>query len=265
MLRTIRVAGKIALIASYTAPMMLAQSLALRTGWWSDRRLPQLWHRLTLKVLRIRVRANGSAVRGQPVLLASNHVSWTDILVLGSITGVHFVAKSEVRNWPVMGQFAKLQRSVFVERERKRASSQQAQEIAARLSDGDPMVLFAEGTTSDGNRVLPFKSTLFGAAKLALNETGSSVLVQPVAIAYVARRGLKLNRSERTEVAWIGDADFVPHLLEILKRGHIDVEVVFGEPIEFSSDADRKEVARIAEHQVRQMLASTLRKDRSPD
>jgi len=262
MLSRIRVAGKIALIASYTAPMMLAQSVVLRTGWWSDRRIPQLWHRMTLKVLKIRVRAQGEASRGQPVLLASNHVSWTDILVLGSITGVHFVAKSEVRNWPVMGQFARLQRSVFVERERKRASSQQAKEIAARLSDGDPMVLFAEGTTGDGNRVLPFKSTLFGAAKLAMNETGNSVLVQPVAIAYVARRGLKLNRMERTEVAWIGDADFVPHLLDILKRGHIDVEVIFGEPIEFSADADRKEIARLAERQVREMLASRLRGER---
>src|SRR5690606_28875930 len=163
MLSNIRVAGKVFLIASYTAPMMLAQSIALRTGWWSERILPQLWHRLSLKVMRVHVSAQGEPARGKPVLLVANHVSWTDILVLGSITGVHFVSKAEVRNWPVMGQFARLQRSVFIERERRRASPEQAREIAERLSDGDPVVLFAEGTTGDGNSVLPFKSTLFGA------------------------------------------------------------------------------------------------------
>ena len=261
MLSNIRVAGKVLLIASYTAPMMLAQSIALRTGWWSDRRLPQLWHRLSLRVMGVKVTAMGSPARGQPVLLASNHVSWTDILVLGSITGVHFVSKSEVRSWPVMGQFARLQRSVFIERERKRSSSEQAREIASRLSDGDPMVLFAEGTTGDGNRVLPFKSTLFGAAKLALDGNGDQVLVQPVAIAYVGRHGLMLDRNERREIAWFGDADFVPHLVQILKRGHLDVEVRFGEPIVFSAEVDRKEISRRAEQQVREMLASALRKE----
>jgi len=260
MLSTIRVAGKVFLIASYTAPMMLAQSIALRTGWWNERTLPQLWHRLSLKVMRVHVSAQGEPARGKPVLLAANHVSWTDILVLGSITGVHFVSKAEVRNWPVMGQFARLQRSVFIERERRRASPEQAREIAERLSDGDPMVLFAEGTTGDGNSVLPFKSTLFGAAKLALEGSDGEVLVQPVAIAYVSRHGLALNRSERREIAWIGDADFVPHLMQILKRGHIDVEVRFGEPIAFSPDVDCKAVARLAEQQVRDMLAQALRK-----
>src|SRR5690606_28225275 len=108
--------------------------------------------------------------------------------------------------WPVMGTFARLQRSVFVERERRRASPEQAREIAARLADGDPMVLFAEGTTGDGNRVLPFKTTLFGAAQLALTTLGAErVLVQPAAIAYMRRNGLPLDLRERSGIAWIGD------------------------------------------------------------
>lgn len=259
MLTTIRIAGKVLLIASYTLPMMAAQEIALRTGWWNERVLPRLWHRLSLKMIGVRVAAIGAPAKGQPVLLASNHVSWTDILVLGSIAEVHFVSKAEVRHWPVMGQFARLQRSVFIERERKGSSSLQAREIAGRLSDGDPMVLFAEGTTGDGNRVLPFKSTLFGAAKLALEGGQDQVLVQPVAIAYVRRHGLPLDRHERREIAWIGDADFVPHLLQLLKRGQIEVEVRFGEPIVFAPDINRKVVAREAEQQVREMLAEALR------
>src|SRR5690606_41791319 len=112
--------------------------------------------------------------------------------------------------------------------------------------DGDPMVLFAEGTTGDGNSVLPFKSTLFGAAKLALEGSDGEVLVQPVAIAYVSRHGLALNRSERREIAWIGDADSVPHLMQILKRGHIVGEVRVGEPIAVAPDVGRKGVDRPA-------------------
>lgn len=260
MLSKIVVTSKVLLISSYTLPMMAAQAVALRTGWWSERVLPQVWHRLSLKVLGVKVVAIGAPAKGQPVMLASNHVSWMDILVLGSLTGVHFVSKSEVKDWPVMGQFAKLQRSVFIEREQRRTSSNQAQEIASRLSDGDPMVLFAEGTTGDGNRVMPFKSTLFGAVKMAMEGSGGEVLVQPVAIAYVGRHGLTLNRNERRDIAWIGDVDFVPHLMQLLKRGHIDVEVRFGEPIAFSPDVDRKLVARQAESQVREMLSAALRK-----
>ncbi|WEX09253.1 1-acyl-sn-glycerol-3-phosphate acyltransferase [Chelativorans sp. AA-79] len=260
MLAKVRLIGKVLLIAVYTLPLILFQEVALRTGWWSDRSAPRLWHRLTLKVLGISVRLTGLPATERPLLIVSNHVSWTDILVLGSITGVHFVAKSEMRGWPVLGTFARLQRSVFVERERKRATPEQARELAERLSSGDPMVLFAEGTTGDGNRVLPFKSTLFGAAKLALESMQEGrVLVQPVAIAYLRRNGLPLDRRERGSLAWIGNMDFVPHLLALLGQKAIDVEVRFGEPIPFSADGDRKAVALNTERRVRQMLVVALR------
>lgn len=259
LLSTLRVTGKLMLVASYTVPLIVVQELALRTGWWSDQVVPRLWHRLTLKMLGIRVSVNGQLAAERPLLIASNHVSWADILVLGSLAGVHFVAKAEVRGWPVMGTFARLQRSVFIDRERRRASPEQAREIAERLGDGDPMVLFAEGTTGDGNRVLPFKSTLFGAAQIALDATGAEcILVQPVAIAYMRRNGLPLDRRERGGLAWIGDMDFVPHLRQALSLGAIDVEVRFGEPIPFGKDSDRKRVARAAEGAVRSLLVAAL-------
>ncbi|WP_274423719.1 lysophospholipid acyltransferase family protein [Chelativorans sp. YIM 93263] len=256
---TISAALKLAFVAVYTLPLIAVQEIALRTGWWGDRTVPQLWHRITLKVLGIRVVAKGEPAAGRPLLITSNHVSWTDILVLGSMMGVHFVAKAEVRGWPIMGTFARLQRSVFVERERRRASPEQAREIAARLTDGDPMVLFAEGTTGEGSRVLPFKSTLFGAAQLALEAMETDcVLVQPVAIAYMRRNGLPLDRRERGRIAWIGDMDFVPHVKELLKAGAIDVEVHYGKPIPFSTQSNRKKVARAAECAVRDLLTDVL-------
>lgn len=259
LLSTMRIAGKLAFVASYTLPLIAMQEFVLRTGWWSDQTAPRLWHRLTLKILGIRVSVKGEPAAERPLLIASNHVSWADILVLGSITGVHFVAKAEVRGWPVMGTFARLQRSVFIDRERKRASPEQAREIAERLSDGDPMVLFAEGTTGDGNRVLPFKSTLFGAAQIALDATEAErILVQPVAIAYMRRNGLPLDRRERSHLSWIGDMDFIPHLRQALSTGAIDVEVRFGKPIPFCGQSDRKRIARAAESAVRDLLVSAL-------
>jgi len=260
VLGKMRLIGKLLLVAAYTLPLILFQELALRTRWWSDRIAPRLWHRLTLRVLGIRVHVKGAPAAERPLLIVSNHVSWTDILVLGSITGVHFVAKAEMRSWPVLGTFARLQRSVFVERERKRTASAQAREIAERLAGGDPMVLFAEGTTGDGNRVMAFKSTLFGAAYLALDRgKADRVIVQPVAIAYLRRNGLQLDRRERAALSWIGDMDFVPHLKMLLQLKAIDVEVYFGDPISFSAEADRKTVARRAEADVRRMLTAALR------
>ncbi|MDZ5700199.1 1-acyl-sn-glycerol-3-phosphate acyltransferase [Chelativorans sp. M5D2P16] len=260
-LRFVKYPAILLLVAVYTLPLMLIQEIALRTGWWSDRIAPRLWHRLTLRLLGIRVHVRGGVMPERPLLIVANHVSWTDILVLGALDGVHFVAKAEVRDWPVMGTFARLQRSVFVERERRRASPGQVREIAARLADGDPMVLFAEGTTGDGNRVLPFKTSLFGAAQAALAALRSErVLVQPVAIAYMRRNGLLLDLRERADIAWIGDMALLPHLKILLAAGTVDVEVCFGEPIPFSAGSDRKTVARRAEKAVRAMLVGALRR-----
>lgn len=254
----------ILVVALYTLPLLVAQEFALRTKLMSDRRIPRLWHRMTLKMLGVRVEVEGERVARRPLLIAANHVSWLDILILGSLDGVHFIAKAEMRHWPVLGTFARQQRSVFVERDRRRASPEQAREIAERLADGDPMVLFAEGTTGDGNGVLPFKSTLFSAAQLALaTDKADEVVVQPVAIAYTRTGGLHLDRRERAELAWIGDTDLVPHLKTVLAARPIDVKVCFGKTIPFRAQGDRKAVARAAETEVRRMLVEALRGGKS--
>ena len=122
------------------------------------------------------------------------------------------------------------------------------------------MVLFAEGTTGDGNKVLPFKSTLFGAAQLALGEDKSGqVTIQPAAIVYLASHGLKLDRRERSTISWIGDLDLVPHLRLVLAARPLDVEVRFGSPLPFSAAGERKKIAREAEDQGRAMLVQALR------
>ena len=261
MIGTIRLVLALAVFVAATPPLALWQTIALRSRKLDERRAPRLWHRLVTKLLGMRIHVHGEPARDRPLLIASNHVSWTDIMALGAVADVHFIAKSEVAGWPVMGLLSRLQRTVFVERERRRASGEQAGEIATRLSNGEPLVLFAEGTTSDGTLLLPFKSTLFAAADMALGTGGAeTVLIQPVAIAYTRLHGLPMGRRHRRHVSWIGDQDLLPHLVSLLRVGALDLEVHFGEPVAFRPGTSRKEAARHVEACVRAMLAEALRR-----
>jgi 1-acyl-sn-glycerol-3-phosphate acyltransferase len=121
------------------------------------------------------------------------------------------------------------------------------------------MVLFAEGSTGDGNLLLPFKSTLFGAASMALAEGAvDQVFIQPVAIVYTRLHGVPLGRRHRPIAAWIGDEDLMPHLKVLLAEGALDVEVHFGEPVPFSKGSNRKETSKLMESQVRAMMQAAL-------
>jgi 1-acyl-sn-glycerol-3-phosphate acyltransferase len=259
---TARLVLALAAFAAATPPLMLWQAVALRAPFMDERRVPRLWHRMVVRLLGLRVRIHGAPARGRPLLIAANHVSWTDIMALGAVADVQFIAKTEVAGWPLFGRLAKLQRTVFIDRGRPRRSGEQAEEIAARLALGEPMVLFAEGTTSDGNTLLPFKSSLFAAAQMAMGaagEAGENAAVQPVAIVYTRLHGMPMSRRERMRAAWIGDQTLVPHLASLLREGGIGVEIHFGEPVAFGADADRKTVAREVESRVRAMMAAARR------
>ncbi len=165
-----------------------------------------------------------------------------------------------MKSWPVFGQLARLQRTIFVEREQRRKTGIQASEIAERMNDGDVIVLFAEGTTSDGNKLLPFNSSLIGAAQKALdNSDKTSVAIQPIAIAYTRMHGVALGRYFRPEAAWPGDVSLGGHITNIVKQGALDVELHFGEPIPFDATSNRKLITKQVENQVRLMLNTSLR------
>jgi len=245
-----KVGLKIAALAPAFALGLPAQWLALRSGGALPRHLPVTFHRYITRVLGIRARIDGTPCDG-PVLIVSNHTSWLDIVVLGSLMPLSFIAKSEVGAWPLFGTLARLQRTVFVDRQKKTATGAASRSIGRRLAGGDAMVLFAEGTTSDGGRVLPFRSALLGAARAALEDERVTVLVQPLSVIYTHRDGLPLGKAGRPFLAWYGDMDLVPHLAAILAGGPIDVAVSFGEPIPFAPNSNRKVIAALAETTVR--------------
>lgn len=247
----------IALIGfAFATAGLVAWQAAMKASRLGDPRRPALlWHRMVLALLGIRVHVAGALPAQRPLLIAANHVSWTDIMVLGSLAPVNFIAKTQVAGWPVLGRLFRSQNSVFVEREARHRSGEQTREVAETLKSGDPLVLFAEGTTGCGNRLLPFKSTLFGAAAQLSDE---AFAVQPAALFYSRLHGMAMGRRHRARYAWIGDEDLVPHLLRILESGPVDVEVRFGEPIGFAG-ANRKQVAARCEEAVRDMVASVRR------
>lgn len=218
---------------------------------------------LLSKVLRVRVRVDGAPVTDKPVLILSNHVSWLDIPVIGSTMPLVFISKSEVRNWPLVGPAAQLLHTIFVDRSRRQKTAEVNARIASKMSGGDPVVLFAEGTSSDGNRVLQFRSALVGAASDAVTQNKGDVWLQPMSISYPRIDGLPMGRGHRPRVAWYGDMDFVPHLKDYVLHGGIDAIVTFGEPIAFDG-GDRKGMVKSIESTVRRMRSEALRGDFSP-
>lgn len=237
-----------------------AQWLALKCSGRAARIIPRLFHRWVNRVIGIRRLVIGHAPSARPLLIASSHSSWLDITVLSAVMEVSFVAKSEVGTWPLFGLFARLQRTVFVDRTRRSATGRTTSEMAERLSDGDALVLFPEGTSNDGNRIYPFRSALLGAASAVLAGSGErDVWVQPVAVVYDGIYGLPAGKRRQPQLAWYGDMDLAPHLLGILSMGAIDATIVFGQPVRLTGATDRKVLARQLEREVR-MAASNVRR-----
>ena len=243
-----------------TLVLLPVQLVGLRFDLDIRRRLPRLWHRVACRVLGLKVRVHGVLEPRRPLLLASNHVSWKDILVLGAVADVVYVAKAEVRSWPVFGMLARLQATIFVEREQRQKAGDQVDEIARRLAGGEIVVLFPEGTTSDGNRLMEIKTSLFGAAASAVPHAPEGVVhVQPVSVAYTGVHGMAMGRFHRPLAAWPGDIELLPHLLAVAREGAVDVDVDFGERLDYTQASNRKQVSRLVEARIRAMLGARLR------
>ena len=256
-MNSVTVGAKLAAQALVFLLLYPTQLMALQFGWRIAGWVPVAFHRLFLWLFGVQVLVRGRPPHGGPTLVLANHVSWLDIAVLGSLRPLSFIAKSEVAGWPVVGLFAKLQRSVFIERARRSHTAKVNSVIAMRLVRGEVMVLFAEGTTGDGNNVLPFRASLVGSARAALTESSlDRIDLQPLAIAYVRRDGLPFTRRDRPEIAWYGDMDLAPHLAAWLRRSRVDVVVTWGEPIPFDATSDRKRATAQAEAAVRAAVAS---------
>ena len=251
----LRAGLRLSLFLLFTLALMPVQWIGLKIGHDYVRRLPAFYHRALCRLFRLEVVRLGEPLADGPALLVANHASWLDIPVLSAVGPLSFIAKSEVAGWPFFGTLARLQRTVFVERRTSR-TAQHRDEIAERLAAGDRLVLFAEGTSSDGNRVLPFKSGLFAAAERQV--AGRPPAVQPISIAYTHMDGIPLGRRYRHYYAWYGDMGLLPHLWRVLQQGSARVEVACHPAVSIADFADRKALSRHCEMLVATGLAEAL-------
>jgi lyso-ornithine lipid O-acyltransferase len=238
----------LAFLAAFGPLLRVAQICGLRFA----RRTPVLFNRLICTGLRVRVRRHASFSAATKQLIVANHISWLDIPVLGSLQPMCFLAKKEIGDHPVSREIVALQGVVYVDRSRRACIPSVNALMAEVMGAGSPVVLFAVGTTSDGNRIMRFRSSHFEAVRLvASNPDGDTAVIQPVYLAYSRLGGLPMGRSERPYVAWYGDMKFLPHFFQFVRRGSLTCDVYLGTPIRVSPGLDRKSAARLAEASVR--------------
>jgi 1-acyl-sn-glycerol-3-phosphate acyltransferase len=206
----------------------------------SGKRIMQGWMRLTARVLGLRIRRHGAPLT-DPALLVANHVSWLDIIAIGSLVPSAFMAKDDVSRWPLIGRLAGFSGTLFIRRQSVSSLRAAIDKLAEILSLHRHVTLFPEGTSTDGQQVLPFHSGLFKAAEDA------QVPVQALAIRYT--------REQRpdTLAPFIGEMTFLPHLLDILRARRTEVDVHFCPPL--SPQLPVKRLAQEAWRQITEQLA----------
>jgi lyso-ornithine lipid O-acyltransferase len=206
----------------------------------------------------MRVRGIGQPARtdGRPVVFVSNHCSWLDIAVLGGLLEACFVSKDDVANWPVVNIIARLGRTVFVTRKAS-ATGRERDVMAARLAAGDNLILFPEGTSSDGSRVLAFRTPFF-----ALAEGENPPLIQPVSLVYDRLAGLPAGRTARPLFAWYGDMDLATHFWRLAQWQGMRASVLMHPPLDPRDFPSRKALAQAAWNAVADG-ASLLRQNRA--
>lgn len=232
---------RILVYAAVTLPLLPLQLIGVFLIPPLARWLPIPYHRTVCWILGLKLIVNGKKSRKRPTLFVVNHVSYLDIEVLGALIPGSFVAKKEVATWPFFSILAKLQRSVFIDR-RMTATKEGQEQMLRRLSDRDNLILFPEGTSGDGTRVLPFRSALFAVAQVK-DRAGKPITVQPVSLSYTRLDGIPLGRHWRPFYTWFGDMELAPHAWQMAGLGEVEVLVNFHEPVSLADFADRKALA----------------------
>ncbi len=244
----VRAATRLTLIVVLTAlfvpPVLALKGLRGRSPRW----LIIWWYRLVRRICGMRVHVHGQPARHRPMLFVANHISHMDIIVLAAVLDAAFVAKADIAGWPVVGWISWLCDVVFVERRASQAGKQRLT-LTERLQRGDRLILFAEGTSTDGTRVLPFKSALFAVARDG--QDGAAIPVQPVTVAY---RPNPADPPAHSVYAWYGDMTFAPHFWQVLRLPGGTVDLTFHPLLSLDTLGSRKALAARAH----ELVASAL-------
>lgn len=239
----------IALFAVVTMLPFQGLIVKFKPRWYQG--IPIAFHRVMCLAFGIKRTVLGERASEPGILFVVNHISWLDIPVLAADVPGSFVAKAEIRDWGFFGILARLQRTIFVKRERRSSSAEQRNAIVDHLAAGHNVILFPEGTSSAGNGVLPFKTALFSAAEAA-QKAGLNTLIQPISLAYTDINAIPVTRAIRHKISWVGDMEFLPHLVQVMRLSEIKSTVHFHEPVRLEDFTCRKDLAAHCERVVGQ-------------
>jgi 1-acyl-sn-glycerol-3-phosphate acyltransferase len=215
-----------------------------------------VFHKGVVRLLNLECVVDDMPDEHRPTLYISNHISYMDIFVLGSVLRGSFIAKSDVASWPLFGPLAKLQNCLFIDRDRHKVGSQIEQIQRYLLNEGD-LILFPEGTSAPGTHVAPFHSSLFQAAE----HDDVEIRILPLTIAYTHYRNERMDRQTRDYYAWYKPRKIVPHFLNGLGLGRARVQLTFHEAFYMSSFESRKACAKHCEAVIRQGLLNAIDQD----
>jgi lyso-ornithine lipid O-acyltransferase len=262
--RRVRVARRGLAVLAWTLPAILIQAVCLILPGQAKVRFAQMYWAVFARLIGIKVRVVGTAIKraaGRPLIYVSNHSSWADVPVLGGVLDGRFVAKREVAGWPVIGLIARLGRTVFVSRSRA-STGKERDSMRSVLQAGDNLILFPEGTSSDGSRVLPFRTSFFAAAAVQRDQRWpEGPLIQPVSVVYDRLGGLPAGRASRPVFAWYGDMDIASHFWRLTQNIGLRATVLLHTPLDPALFTDRKALSQ-AVWQIVADGASTLRQNR---
>lgn len=267
LVRRLRVIRRGVQIALWTLLSLLVQSVLIMLPGRGKVVFARIYWATMCRLLGLRVRVIGPRLRrhataGRPIVYVSNHSSWLDVLVLGGRLEACFISKEEVSRWPLVGWIAKLGRSVYVRRQRT-TIARERDDMVARLTSGDNLILFPEGTTSDGSRVLPFRSAFLSVAELPATPDGKPPLVQPVSVVYDRLGYLPAGRNTRPLFAWYGDMDIGSHFWRLAQHRGLRATVLLHTPLDPANFPSRKALAQATWTAVAEG-AAMLRQNRPP-
>ncbi len=269
--RALRAVRRLLMVALWTVLAMCIQAMLVllpdRFGLGRGKRaFARFYWGSLCWLIGMKVRVIGAPAHktadGRPVIYVANHTSWLDILALGAQLDACFIAKAEVAGWPLIGWIARLGRTVFTSRQRSKTAHER-DAMRERLADGDNLILFPEGTSSDGSRVMAFRSAFLSLAEAPTGSKGRPPLVQPVSLVFDRLAGLPTGRATRPLFAWYGDMELAPHAWGLLQYSGLGATVLLHTPLNPEDFPSRKALSQ-ATWQAVADGASTLRQNRIP-
>ena len=209
---------------------------------------PLLFYQMIKMVIGININFDEAKLnrRNRGVLYIANHVSWFDIICLGTLLNARFIAKKEVSKMGIFGFLASLSNTFFIDNEDKNKIIEYNRLIQKKLKGGENFIIFPEGTTSDGNGIINFKSSMLECAF----DSNKKINIQPISICYSKLNNIPMGIYLRRNIAWVGDTSMVAAMFNFLRSGIITVDIVFHDLMSITNFKNRKELAAHCENQI---------------